>query len=125
MARMRRPEQEIQKAVIQHLEARGVPGLVYFHVPMGGKRSRVEAAIMKGLGVKAGVSDLILLHRGKMHALELKADKGKPTPAQEAFLEAVKAAGGHAVWATGLDEAIYTLQFWGLLRGTTSLGRAA
>ena len=68
----RRPEDCIQRAVCQHLRTRGSPGLVWWHTPNGGKRRTIEAAIMKGLGVRAGVSDLIAVHEGKAFALELR-----------------------------------------------------
>jgi hypothetical protein len=55
----------------RHLRQRGVPGLVFWHTPNGVKgRSRkhhVQGAIAKGMGVRTGVSDLVLLHRG--HAM--------------------------------------------------------
>jgi hypothetical protein len=48
---VKRPEQEIHKAVAAHLRQRGVPGLVWWHTPngamLGGKRSR------KGIASKA------------------------------------------------------------------------
>ena len=46
-----RPEDAIQRAVFQHEKARKAPGTFMFHVPNGGKRKPIEAAIMKGLGV--------------------------------------------------------------------------
>jgi hypothetical protein len=49
------PEAQIQRAVIQHLKARAVPGLVYFHVPNGGSRGKIEAAKFKAMGVRPGV----------------------------------------------------------------------
>lgn len=77
----RQPEQEIQRAVVQHIKARGVKGLVWFAIPMGGVRSKIEAAIMKGLGSRAGVSDLYFLHNGISYFLELKRVGGRPTEA--------------------------------------------
>lgn len=53
-------EQVIQRAVCQHLRQRSANGVVWWHTPNGGRRSPIEAAIFKGLGVCAGVSDLIL-----------------------------------------------------------------
>jgi hypothetical protein len=38
------------------------------------------------LGARAGVADLILVHRGRAFALELKADDGRPTVEQMAFV---------------------------------------
>jgi hypothetical protein len=97
------PEQRIHRTVIAHLRQGGVPGLVFIHVPNGGKREPVEAAIFKGLGVRAGVSDLLLWHNAKSYALELKA-KGGPTAAQSQFLT-MKNAGAFADVAVGLDPA--------------------
>ena len=39
-------EQEIQKAIFQHLRVRGVPDLFAFHVPNGGYRRRTEGTIL-------------------------------------------------------------------------------
>jgi len=50
--------------------------------PNGGKRRPIEAAIMKSLGVRAGVADLVLVHAACMFALELKTEDGRPTAVQ-------------------------------------------
>jgi hypothetical protein len=120
--RRQRPEQIVHKAVVAHLLARGERGCVWWHCPNGGARSKVEAAIFAGLGVKAGVADLCILHDGRFYALELKAPGGRSTAAQLAFRDAVNAAGGFASEAVGLDAAIHCLEAWGLLRGTAALG---
>jgi hypothetical protein len=111
------PEDQIQRAICQHLRARSVPGLVWFHVPNGGRRRPIEAAIFKGLGVRPGVSDLILLHNSLAFALELKAEDGRPTAAQMDFVSAFNAAGGTACIVHGLDSALGMLETWGLVRG--------
>jgi hypothetical protein len=113
-------EAAIQRAVCQHLDARPAPGLVWWHSPNGGFRLPVEAAIFKGLGVRPGVADLILLHEAKFHALELKAHaKSRVSLAQRQFIADVRAAGGEADIGYGLDDALRKLEAWGLLRGTT------
>lgn len=123
---MKRVEQQMHQAIVAHLRQRGAPGLVWFHVPNGGKRRPVEAAIMKSLGVRAGVSDLILLHRGHFYALELKAgDNSRPTVEQMEFISDVNAAGGHGVICHDLDRALRCLEVWGLLRGTAATAVAA
>lgn len=119
MAR-RNPEQTIQRAVVQHLRARGAPGLVFTHVPNGGYRRPVEAAIFKGLGVRAGVADLLLWHRGKSYALELKVPGGRPSENQIEFLQDMNKAGAFTCVCEGLDRALRTLESWGLLRGVTA-----
>jgi hypothetical protein len=66
-------ENDIHRAVVQHLTARGARDCVWFHPANGGWRQDVEAARFVGLGVKPGVADLILLHDSRFYALELKA----------------------------------------------------
>src|SRR6516165_6399993 len=111
-------EAEIQRAVCQHLTARPAHGLVWFHPANGGWRHHVEAARFVGLGVKAGVADLILLHDSKFHALELKAHaRSKVSKAQKQFIADVRAAGGKADIGYGLDDALRKFEAWGLLRG--------
>lgn len=67
-----------------------------YAVPNGGKRGKIEAAIMKGEGVRPGVSDLVLavpsyLYHGLY--IELKTDKGVVSETQKAFGEMVKSMG--------------------------------
>jgi hypothetical protein len=109
-------EQAIQIAVVQHLRSRAVPGLVYFHVPNGGLRSKREAALLKAMGVRAGVSDFIFVHAGKIYALELKAEGGRATEAQLQFLSEIDRAGAFTALPVGLDAALATLEAWGLIR---------
>ena len=125
----RHVEDEIQAAVVQHLELRGQPGLVYFHVPNGSKlggartKSGIPLAAIRGkkLGLKAGVSDLILFYKRTLYALELKAPGGKPTDEQQQFLGAVIEQGGAAAWVDSLDTALDQLAGWGLLRASHGL----
>jgi hypothetical protein len=113
----RSPEASIHKAVCQHLQQRGVRGLVWWHTPNQGRRNLFEAVNLKRLGTLAGVPDLCLLHAGRFHALELKAGpRARATEAQIAFRQAVLNAGGVAEITVGLDAALSTLKSWGLIR---------
>lgn len=124
-SRIAHPEDDIQHAVVAQLRARGVPGLVFFHVPnsskLGGKRTRdgvpLEAIRLPSLGFRPGVSDLILAHAGKMFALELKTETGRVTKDQFDFIADMHEAGADTAIAMGLDAAIQTLEGWRLLRG--------
>ncbi len=116
----RRPEDAIQRAVFQHLRARAGPGVFAFHPANGGYRKPVEAAIMKGLGVVAGVPDVIVIHAGRCYALEIKAPGGRATPKQLAAIAALREAGAFTAVAEGLDRALAVLGGWGLLRGRVS-----
>jgi hypothetical protein len=113
---MKRVEQQIHIAVAQHLRTRAVPGMVWFHVPNGGLRTKREAALLKAMGVRSGVADLILFHGGKLYALEIKAPGGRATEAQLQFLSDIDRAGAFTALPVGLDAALATLESWGLIR---------
>jgi hypothetical protein len=115
--RRQRPEAAIQRAVFQHLRARGAPGVFAFHPANGGYRKPVEAAILKGLGVVAGVPDVFAVHNGRCFALELKAEGGRVTDKQFETMDALREAGAFTCIAEGLDRALAVLESWGLLRG--------
>ena len=113
-----RPEQQIQRAVFEHLAIRAASTVFAFHPANGGWRSRVEAAILKGMGVRAGVPDIIAVKDGQCYALELKASGGRLTPVQRDAHAALVAAGATVAVAYGLDDALARLEAWGLVRGS-------
>jgi VRR-NUC domain len=110
-------EAVIQRAIFTHLRMRAVPGVFAFHVPNGGYRLPVEAARLKGLGVRPGVPDVVGIHCGQVFAIELKTEGGRATDAQLQAIEDIRRAGGHAQVCHGLDYALAVLEGWGLLRG--------
>lgn len=57
--------------------------LMLFHVPNGGRRSKIEAMQFKAMGVIPGVADMIFIHKGKVYAFEFKTDTGTQSPAQK------------------------------------------
>jgi len=117
MMRRARPEQALQKAVCGHLAWRAATDCFWFHPPNGGWRSAIEAAVFKSLGVKPGVPDLILIHRGKVFGLELKAGKrSRLSEAQHAWHERLRAAGAEIATANNIDAALALLEQWGALR---------
>jgi hypothetical protein len=114
--RSSRPEQSVQRALLDHLRWRAARDVFYFHVPNGGARHPIEAAIMKGLGVTAGIPDLIIIHNGRTYGLELKSENGRTTDVQLTTHTAMRAAGAVVATTYGLDEALGQLASWHLLR---------
>lgn len=117
---MKRPEQALQKSICDLLNAWENQGqLRYFHVPNGGKRNKIEAAIMKGLGVRAGVPDLVvLISNGPTIFLELKAGDNKPTRYQQTWLEWLNNNGRPSYVVNDAD------QVYGIIKAAM-VGRAA
>ena len=58
-----------------HLQACAIPA-------NGGYRRPVEAAGLKGLGVRPDVPEVIAFHRGQVYAIELKTESGRATELQ-------------------------------------------
>jgi len=84
-----------------------------FHPANGGKRDIKTAVRMRNLGVKAGVSDLILLFPvGYYHGLiiEMKVGKGKLSAFQERFLIWHAERGYFCRVCYGADHAIKTIK---------------
>jgi len=80
--RRRHPEDDLQRQVMAFLDVALPAEAVAFAIPNGGKRHVREAARMKGLGVKAGISDICVIHRGRAAFIELKSATGRMSPAQ-------------------------------------------
>lgn len=105
---MKRRESHIQQACVRWFRYQ-FPDVrnMLFAVPNGGRRSRIEAAIMQGEGVTAGVSDLILLvPRGGYGALciEMKDEKGKLSEKQKQWLADSEKAGNKCAVCRSVDE---------------------
>jgi hypothetical protein len=101
--RRAQPEQILQRAVIEHLAIRGVPGVFAFHVPNGGYRRPVEGRILKSLGTRPGIPDLLIVHAGRLYCLELKAPGGRASPAQLKTVSDLEYCGAKCAIAVGID----------------------
>lgn len=80
-----------------------------FAVPNGGRRDAVTGKILKGEGVVAGVSDLILMvPAGAFHGLciEMKTRTGSQSTSQKEWQADVEAQGYRYVVCRSLDDFI-------------------
>ena len=111
-------ETKIHCAIVELIEAAKVPGVIYWHTPNGMKRSKKDAAILKAMGVLAGVVDLIISQPGGvMRYLELKTRRGIVSKEQTAFMSAMEANGHDTAVVRSLEEAARVLEGWGVIRG--------
>lgn len=103
-------ESEHQLVVMTYCRTHGDERLKrIFHIPNGGKRSKREAAELKSIGVKAGVSDLFLPVMVGGYGglwLEMKADEGKLSTDQQAWLNEMSEGGYMAHVCYGWQEAV-------------------
>lgn len=100
---MRHIESQIQQACVKWFRMQ-FPQIatLCFAVPNGGGRNKLEAAIMKGEGVTAGVADMLLLVPSKQYhglCIEFKKEKTETSkrtyqsPEQKRWQAAVEAQG--------------------------------
>jgi hypothetical protein len=131
MTRSNTPEADLQRAVVTALRFALPKGAIIHHcaneVTEAGPRGAKRQAILVGMGVQPGFADLIILCAGRVLFLELKSLKGRLSPAQEAFREAVLAQGFGWTLVRSLDDALGALADHGITTrvAATSMRRVA
>lgn len=98
---MKRPEEKLQRALVQRLRLRLEPPWMFWATPnQKGTRKAWEQAMLTALGVRAGIPDLFVLGPGPvLIGLECKAPpetlkSGAPSKAKPAISDAQRAAIG-------------------------------
>jgi hypothetical protein len=107
-AKMNHPESKLQSACMTwfNLQYSNIAPLC-FAVPSGGFRKPIEAKILKGQGVKPGVSDVILLIPNGQYSslcIEFKVGNGKQSPYQKSWQEAAEKHGNKYIIIRSFDE---------------------
>jgi hypothetical protein len=105
----KRREKAIHAAVIDHWRTAGFPGTLVATIPNEGAFGQP--------GLTKGLPDLLVLSPElPVGFIELKADKGKLSPDQEAFAAMCAAMEIHHAVTYGRDEPIRSLEAWGVVR---------
>ena len=92
-----------------------LPNKLLLAVPNGGSRNIIEAKNLKAQGVKAGVSDVLLLIPKKGYSclcMEFKTPVGNQSDEQKAFQYQAEKAGNKYVVVRSVKEAIDTLKWY-------------
>lgn len=109
---MNRPEEVLQRSVADYLNA-VIPNCIWFHCPNGGRRSKAEAGILKAMGAKAGIPDLVfVLADGRAAFIELKSDTGRLNGDQARFKADCEFRGIPYAVCRSLPEVQGTLDGW-------------
>ena len=129
MTRRNTPKADLQRAVVQAIRF-ALPRTAIIHhcaneVTEAGPRGAKRQAILVGMGVHAGFTDLMVLHDGRVLFFELKAPKGRLRPDQEAFRDAVLAQGLGWALVRSLDDALGALADHGFTSRVRSARRVA
>ena len=89
-----------------------IPEKLLFAVPNGGSRNKIEASNLKRQGVKAWVSDVVLLMPGSGYAslcIEFKTRSGRQSPAQIEFQKQAEKSGNKYVICKSATDAIMAI----------------
>lgn len=113
--RRRRPEAALQKAVVEFLYA-ALPEDAWFTainaLPMKGI---VAGVVMKAMGQRAGVPDILIIHKGRACWVELKAPKGTLSNIQCETAADLIVAGCHGpVTCRSVGEVAMALAEWNI-----------
>ena len=97
MSARKTPEADAQRAIVALLRVILPRGSIVHHsaneVGFGGARARNRQAILDGMGVFRGFSDLLVISDGRVMFLEVKSRAGRLSEAQERFRDMVVAQG--------------------------------
>lgn len=101
------PEALIQRAIIDRMRLHGV---LCVAVPNEGRRTSREGRRLKGNGLRPGFPDLIVMQRGLVAFLEVKAPAGRLTEVQQACHAELERVGMVVTTVRSQDEAVLALR---------------
>jgi hypothetical protein len=100
----------IQIKICEDLRKHQIP---FYHFVNEGKRTPQNASLLKKMGMTAGISDLFMPRGNQTFKglwLEIKTDKGRPSPAQLKFQAQMICEGYAANISYGYDESLYIIK---------------
>lgn len=112
-----RPEQQLHFAVASFLHLCLDPQVFWTTIGHGvyaGEGRRMRGAMQRRAGQKAGVPDILIVHRGQAHWIELKAPRGRTTDAQDVVHDALQRAGCRVSIARSIDDVKEKLIEWSI-----------
>lgn len=114
-------EQAIQRAIAAYLDVALPDDCFYSAVNPVPAKTKAAAGISKAMGVKAGVPDLVLCHRGDFICLEVKKEGGYLSQVQKQVIQQIRDAGGIVYTVRSVEDVEQTLKELGIeLRGSVA-----
>lgn len=104
-------ERQLHRACAEYLAWALKPPAWFSTFPAGGG-GEMRGKILRGLGLKPGVPDLLVVFRGVAHWIELKTTRGKVSADQVVCRADLEDAGCPVAIVRSLDELQATLDRW-------------
>jgi len=108
---MKREEQHLHQTIAQYLESRCGGDAWFTTFPSGGG-GRLRGAILRGMGLKAGVPDILFIWKGRAYWVEVKAPKGKLSVSQIECQMDLKQAGCEVATVRSVEDVEDALCRW-------------
>lgn len=109
-----RREQAFQIKLVEDLRTILPRHVIVVHVPNGGFRSKVEAGILKAMGVLKGFPDLLILFNSRAFTIELKLDGTAANDEQELCHTLLRGTHIPVAVCRSLDEVLGRLTAWNI-----------
>lgn len=109
--RPRHIESQIQRQIVQWFRLQ-YPKYIIAAIPNGGQRNALEAKIMKGEGVLAGFSDLVVIAEANVLFVEVKTKEGRQSELQKKFQADVERLGFQYSVCRSLQDFQMTVEKW-------------
>lgn len=106
-------EVQIHKAVAEYLSLALQPPTFWTTFPAGGG-GMIRGRQLKGMGLKAGIPDIMVVHDGRVLWIELKAPNKYPDPNQRAVHAILKTSGCEVCVLRSVVEVEMALFHWGV-----------
>lgn len=104
-------ESQIQQSMVRWFRLQ-YPKYIIAAIPNGGQRNALEAKIMKGEGVLAGFSDLIIIANNNVLFVEVKTKDGYQSDLQKQFQSDVERLGFQYSVCRSLEDFMFTVEKW-------------
>jgi hypothetical protein len=117
----KRPEQDFQISLVRDLRKILPSDCLMTAFPAGGG-GRIRGGILNGMGLVAGMPDLLFFYGGKTFGMEIKSARGRLSETQRAIHGKLKDCGVSVHVVTTLDDALWSLDVWSI---PTRIARAA
>jgi hypothetical protein len=115
----------IHVGLVEHLRRFRHDGVVFFHPSSGEERTkrfiRPGGTRLQRMGMRKGVTDLVILHSGRILGVEVKSPGGTVSREQKEFRVEWERAGGIYVVVRSVEEGGALLEEWGVVRASGGL----
>lgn len=96
-------------------------GVVWFSLDIASYSEDEIARTWAARGVVAGVPDIFLMFRGRVYCVELKAEDGAVSAAQQSLAIAITVAGGRVGFASSAEEMLAIIDEWRIPRNKRTM----